>query len=139
MDHGPVTRLLQDFARGDKGALDRLMPLVYDELKRLASGYLRGERSGHTLQPTALVHEAYARLVQQERHAYQNRTHFLAAASARLTLAEVLLRKGDRQQAVAEATGAAGIWRSLLEVEANQPWQDGLAKAEALIGGSSER
>src|SRR5579871_4429085 len=77
----PVTVLLQRFASGDKVALDRLIPLVYSELQRLARGYLRNERSGHTLQPTALVHEAYARLVKQDQPDYRNRAHFLGVAA----------------------------------------------------------
>ncbi|MEZ5356285.1 MAG: ECF-type sigma factor [Bryobacteraceae bacterium] len=81
MEEGPVTRLLQDYAAGDKGALDRLVPFVYDELKRLARGFLRGERPGHTLQPTALVHEAYAKLLHQNCHTYHNRVHFISVAA----------------------------------------------------------
>lgn len=81
MPSGPITALLQEFAAGDKTALDRLMPLVYVELKKLASGYLRRDRTGHTLQPTALVHEAYARLVGQNQPDYANRGHFLGVAA----------------------------------------------------------
>jgi RNA polymerase sigma factor (TIGR02999 family) len=77
----PITALLQQFARGDKTALDQLMPIVYAELQRLAGGYLRGERQEHTLQPTALVHEAYVRLLKQEQPDYQNRAHFMAVAA----------------------------------------------------------
>jgi RNA polymerase sigma factor (TIGR02999 family) len=76
----PITILLQRFARGDKQALDRLMALVYSELQRMAADYLRNERSGHTLQPTALVHEAYARLVKQDRSDYEGRAHFMGVA-----------------------------------------------------------
>ncbi|MGA2428135.1 MAG: ECF-type sigma factor [Candidatus Acidiferrum sp.] len=77
----PVTTLLRDFASGNKGALDRLIPLVYPELQRLARGYMRNERTGHTLQPTALVHEAYARLVQQDQPDYNSRAHFMGVAA----------------------------------------------------------
>ncbi len=77
----PVTLLIQEFARGDKGALDRLVPLLYPELRKLAGGYLRNERPGHTLQPTALVHEAYARLVKQDQPDYRSRTHFMLVAA----------------------------------------------------------
>ena len=77
----PITLLLKDFAEGDKSALDRLVPLMYPELRKLAGGYLRNERPGHTLQPTALVHEAYARLVDQNQPDYRNRTHFMAVAA----------------------------------------------------------
>ena len=77
----PITIFLQQFAGGDKTALDRLMPVVYAELQRLAGGYLRNERPGHTLQPTALVHEAYARLVKQEQPDYRSRAHFMGVAA----------------------------------------------------------
>ncbi len=77
----PITGVLQDLARGDKSGLDRLMPLVYVELKRLASHYLRQERPGHTLQPTALVHEAYFRLVDQQLPDCKGRAHFLGVAA----------------------------------------------------------
>ena len=78
---GAVSRLLQAWGRGDLQARDNLMPVVYRELRRRAGGYLRRERQDHTLQPTALVHEAYMRLVGQERVAWQNRAHFFAIAS----------------------------------------------------------
>jgi DNA-directed RNA polymerase specialized sigma24 family protein len=77
-----VTQLLADWSHGDREALDRLMPLVYDELRRLADSYLRRERRNHTLQPTALVHEAFVRLVGQELH-LQNRAHFFGVAAPR--------------------------------------------------------
>ena len=77
----PITTLLRDFASGNKGALDRLMPLLYPELQRLARGYMRNERTGHTLQPTALVHEAYARLVKQSQPDYASRAHFMGVAA----------------------------------------------------------
>ena len=76
-----VTGLLRRWEEGDKEALEELMPLVYSELRRLAAHYLRIERSGHTLQPTALVHEAYLRLVDQKHVAWQNRAHFFGIAA----------------------------------------------------------
>jgi RNA polymerase sigma-70 factor, ECF subfamily len=76
-----VTQLLMQWTGGDAAALDQLLPLVYDELRRLAASYLRRERSDHTLQSTALVHEAYLRLVDQRETQYQNRAHFFAVAS----------------------------------------------------------
>ncbi len=75
-----VTEILQDW-NGNGDAPARLMPLVYDELRRLAAGYLRRERFDHTLQPTALVHEAYLRLVDQSRVEWQNRAHFYSIAA----------------------------------------------------------
>jgi len=76
-----VTELLVDWSNGDKEALNRLIPLVYDELHRLASRYLRRERPNHTLQTTALVHEAYLRLVRERNGNWQNRVQFFAVAS----------------------------------------------------------
>jgi RNA polymerase sigma-70 factor (ECF subfamily) len=76
-----VTKILQEVSHGDKDAPARLMPLVYDELRRLADHYLRQERSDHTLQPTALVHEAYLKLIDQSRVEWQGRAHFLGVAA----------------------------------------------------------
>ena len=76
-----VTDLLIKWSNGDQEALNRLMPLVYEELRRLASRYLRQERPGHTLQTTALVHEAYLKLVDQTNLSWQNRVQFFAAAA----------------------------------------------------------
>ncbi|MGI8432244.1 MAG: sigma-70 family RNA polymerase sigma factor [Chthoniobacterales bacterium] len=85
-----ATRLLIDWSRGDEVAAERLMPLVYDELRMLARGYLQRERSDHTLQATGLVHEAYLRLVDQSTTNWQNRAHFfwLAAQAMRRILVE---------------------------------------------------
>jgi RNA polymerase sigma factor (TIGR02999 family) len=76
-----VTALLEAWSQGNLEARDRLMPVVYDELRRRAGGFIRRERSGHTLQPTALVHEVYLRLVDQERAVWRNKAQFLAIAS----------------------------------------------------------
>jgi len=76
-----VTELLRRMRAGDEGAADRLVPLIYDELHQLAARFLRGERKGHTLQTTALVHEAYLRLVDQQQAAWTDRTHFMAVAA----------------------------------------------------------
>jgi RNA polymerase sigma-70 factor (ECF subfamily) len=76
-----VTGLLIDWSKGDQEALNKLMPLVYDELHRLARRYLRNERPGHTLQTTALVHEAYLKLVDQTNTSWQNRVQFFSAAA----------------------------------------------------------
>src|ERR1700675_884807 len=80
-DHGEVSGLLRAWSDGDRAALDRLTPIVYDELRRLARRYMRGERPGHSLQTTALVNEAYMRLVGYERMQWQNRAHFFAGAA----------------------------------------------------------
>ncbi len=76
-----VTALLAAWRDGDREALEQLMPIVYGELRRLAERHLRRERKGHTLAPTALVHEAYLRLVGQRRARFQNRAHFYAVAA----------------------------------------------------------
>ena len=76
-----VAALLRDWAGGDSSALDRLLSLLYPEMRRLASWHMAAERSDHTLQPTALVHEAYLKLALQDHPNYQNRTHFIAAAA----------------------------------------------------------
>jgi RNA polymerase sigma factor (TIGR02999 family) len=76
-----VTQLLIDWSRGDQAALESLMPLVYEELRRLAQRYMRRERIGHTLQTTALINEAYLRLIEQQRVQWQNRAHFFAIAT----------------------------------------------------------
>src|SRR5215831_12591920 len=76
-----VTQLLLKWNEGDAGALDRLMPLVYNELRRLANNYLRRERQNHTLQPTALVNEAYLKLVDQKSARWQNRAQFYGVAA----------------------------------------------------------
>ena len=76
-----ISVLVHEYANGDKAALDRLLPLVYAELRRIAQRQLRGERPSHTLQPTALVHELYARLADQAPPNLRDRVHFLAVAS----------------------------------------------------------
>ena len=78
---GDVTRLLAAWSQGDTGALEELIPLVYDELHRLAEQYLGREPAGVTLQPTAVVHEAYLKLVDQKRVTWKNRGHFFAVAA----------------------------------------------------------
>ncbi len=77
----PVTVLLQQWRDGDQAALDALTPIVYDELRRLAASYLRRERDGHTLQPTALLHEAYVKLANQQDKDWKNRAHFFGVAA----------------------------------------------------------
>lgn len=76
-----ITELLVAWGHGDAQALDALIPLIYDELRRIAGSYLRKERSNHTLEPTALVHEAYLRLIDTRSIKWQNRAHFFGAAA----------------------------------------------------------
>jgi RNA polymerase sigma factor (TIGR02999 family) len=104
-DHDDVTRLLHAWTAGDLEARERVLVLVYGELRRRAAAQLRRERPGHTLQPTALVHEAYIRLVDQRRAAWQNRAQFLAVASQ---VMRRILVDGARARR-AEKRGAGGI------------------------------
>ena len=80
-DTQDVTQMLRAMSAGDESAPENLLPVVYDELRRLAHGYMQNERSGHTLQATALVHEAYIQLVDWKNVSWQNRAHFFAAAA----------------------------------------------------------
>lgn len=93
-----ITRLLIDWRHGDEAALVELMPLVYAELRKLARRYLRRERSDHTLQPTALIHEAYLKLVDQELPTLKDRAHFYGIAAR--VMRQVLIDHARRHQAV---------------------------------------
>jgi RNA polymerase sigma factor (TIGR02999 family) len=97
---GPVTELLLAWGAGDKSALDRLVPLVYRELRQIASRARRNESPGQTLQTTALVHEAYLRLVDQSRAQWQSRSHFFAVAAQamrRILVDEARRRGADKR------------------------------------------
>lgn len=76
-----ITILLTDWSKGDELALEQLMPLVYDELRRMAKNYMRSQPSGHTFQTTELIHEAYVKLAKQDGHNWQNRAHFFGVAA----------------------------------------------------------
>jgi RNA polymerase sigma factor (TIGR02999 family) len=91
-----LTQLLRQGREGDRAAIDRVIPLVYDELRRLAGGYLRNQAPGHTLQPTALVHEAYLRLADRSQPDWRDRAHFfgLAATIMRQILVDHARSKG---------------------------------------------
>ena len=107
-DTPTLTQLLRRGREGDRTAIDQVMPLVYHELRRLAASYLRNQATGHTLQPTALVHEAYLRLVDRSLSDWKDRAHFfnLAATIMRQILvdharAKVAAKRGGRQVRVA--------------------------------------
>ncbi|HEV8371087.1 MAG TPA: sigma-70 family RNA polymerase sigma factor [Pyrinomonadaceae bacterium] len=126
-----VTQLLIDWSKGDQAALDKVMPLVYSELRRLASNYLRRERAGHTLQPTALVNEAYLKLVDQRNAKWQNRAQFFGI-SAQL-MRRILVDHARQHQA--EKRGGSEQQRlsiSSVEALAKKPEIDLLALNEAL-------
>ena len=104
---GEVTALLLAWGAGDREALQKLIPLVYGDLRRRAAGYLRKERAGHTLQPTALVNEAYLKLVDQTRVKWENRAHFLAVASR--AMREVLVDYARRHRADRRGSGETRV------------------------------
>jgi RNA polymerase sigma factor (TIGR02999 family) len=102
-DSRDVTHLLAEWKHGDQTALDRLMPLVYNELRRIAARYLHSERSGHTLQTTALVHEAYLRLVDENRIEWQGRAHFFGVAAT--LIRNILVDHARARKAIKRGAG----------------------------------
>src|SRR5262245_3476008 len=98
MQPGEVTVLLRQLGAGDRSALDRLVELIYPELRRLARRHLRDERAGHVLQPTALVNEVYVRLVGHEQHCWANRSHFFGAAARLMRRILVDYARAERAQ-----------------------------------------
>lgn len=125
-----VTRLLVALTDGNRAVLDQLLPLIYDELRRLAGSYLRRERSDHTLQATALVHEAYMRMVDQSRVQWQNRAHFFGVAAQMMR--RILVDHARRH--AAEKRGSAGEKISLDAISgiSVSPDKDMVALDEAL-------
>lgn len=101
----PITLALRDFAKGDAAALDRVIPVIYTELRKLAAYYLRQERKEHTLQPTALVHEVYFRLVGDNQPEYQNRAHFLGIAAH--AMRQILIDHARTRNAQKRGSGQA--------------------------------
>ncbi len=125
-----VTQLLAAWSDGDRAALDRLMPLVYAELRRLAHHYMSRERPGHTLQTTALVNEAYLRLVDQEKMRWENRAHFFGIA-ARL-MRQILVDHARSRQAAKRGGGQYRLSLSTVDRIASRPDVNLLALDEAL-------
>jgi RNA polymerase sigma factor (TIGR02999 family) len=113
-----VTRLLERMGAGERGAGDALIPLIYGELRALAAGFLKAERRGHTLQPTALVHEAYMKLVDQRKSDYRSRAHFMAIAA--MVMRRILVNHAQARAAAKRGGGAGRI-----------PLADDLAVADA--------
>ena len=111
-----VTELLVRWRGGDKAALDSLMPLVYSELHRIANHYLRSERQDHTLQSTALVHEAYVRLAAQDLPVWQNRAHFFAVAAQ--LMRQILVDYARRHRA---SKRGGSVYKLTLEDAQDQP------------------
>ena len=104
---GEVTRLLQDWSDGSREALDKLLPLVYEELRRLAHSYLTHERPDHTLQTTALVHEAYLKLIDQRSVNWQNRAQFFALSAQ--AMRRILIDSARRHTSVKRGSGGPKI------------------------------
>ena len=102
--HQDVTQLLIDWSNGDQQAFERLLPLVYNELRKLAAHYLAGERQDHTLQSTALVHEAYLRMIDQNRAQWKNRAQFFGVASQMIR--RILVDHARSHHAVKRGAGA---------------------------------
>ena len=129
-DAHDLTELLQAHARGDEGALDRLFPRVYDELRMMARGRLRRERADHTLGATELVHEAFFRLVRLERMDWRSRAHFLAIASQ--AMRNVLLDHAEHRGAQKRGGGAQPVTLERVELANDVAGDDVLALCEAL-------
>ena len=125
-----VTGLLVSWRQGDAEALDRLVPLVYDELRRVARRHLRREQPGHALQATALVHEVYLRLVDVDRLTLKNRTHFFAVAAK--LMRQILVDHARRQHADKRGGGATMLSLADVSPAAQPPGVDVLALDQAL-------
>jgi len=107
VDSGAITEALKNAARGDTRALDGLLPIVYQEMRRLAAGHLRHERAGHTLQPTALAHEAYLRLVGQRDLPWESRAQFFGVVAR--SMRSVLVDHARRRKALKRGGGEPAI------------------------------
>ena len=127
----PITQLLIAWSDGRREALEDLVPLVYEDLRRMAAGYMQRESAGHALQPTALVHEAYVRLIDQRQVKWRNRAHFFGVAAGmmrRILVDQARLRRAEKRGGRWERVTLSGI-----DVPANTPPEiDVLALHEAL-------
>ena len=134
-----TTQILADASRGDRSAADRLLPMVYDELRALAGSYLHAERPGHTLQPTALVHEAYLRLVDETSVDWNGRTHFFALAAR--AMRRILVDEARKRHSVKRGGDLKRITFSAEGTPAEAQLVDVLALEEALtrLGALDER
>ena len=125
-----VTRILNDIQHGDSKAADDLLPLIYEELRRLATHKMAYEAPGQTLQPTALVHEAWLRLVGDGDPGWQNRAHFFGAAAE--AMRRILIENARRKKALRHGAGQARLDVQELEIAAPAPDDQMLAIDEAL-------
>ena len=127
-----ITQLLAEWSEGNQAALDKLYPLVYNELRRLAHGYLRRERKGHTLQTTALINEAYLRLVDQKQVHWANRSHFFAISAQ--IMRRILIDHARRYDYAKRGGGAPRISLDEAAVVAKERARELLMLDEALNG-----
>jgi|SRR5688572_23508905 len=127
---GDVTQMLISYGQGDRTALDALLPLVYEELRLIARGYLRQERTDHTLQPTGLVHEAYLRLINQQRVDWRNRAQFLGLAANMMR--RILVTHAQTKQAEKRGGGIKNISLEEVTVALEEDAVDLLALDEVL-------
>ena len=125
-----VTRILTAIEQGDAKAADKLLPLVYEELRRLAARKMSQESPGQTLQPTALVHEAYIRLVGSEAQNWNSRTHFFAAAAE--AMRRILIENARRKQRLKRGGGQQEVDLDDAELAIKAPSEDLIALDEAL-------
>lgn len=125
-----VTRILTAIEQGDAKATDELLPLVYNELRRMAAHKMSAERPGHTLQPTALVHEAWLQLVDSRNQSWQNRAHFFGAAAE--AMRRILIARARRKQTQRRGARAEHLDLDELEIASPAPDDQLLALSDAL-------
>ena len=142
-DHPPsredVTQLLIAYGRGDRQAMDRLLPMVYSELHRIAARQMRHERADHTLNATALVHEVYLKLMDQNQVSWQNRAHFFAIAAR--AMRQVLISYARKHNAEKRGGGAPNTLLDGKEIALSERADELIALDEALtrLAGFDER
>jgi RNA polymerase sigma factor (TIGR02999 family) len=129
MERKDVSRLLEKATAGDGSAFESLIPIVYDELRRIAAGLMQGHLNGHTLQPTALVNEAYLRLASGE-HSWESKGHFFGAAAR--AMRQVLIADAKRRSSQKRAGGARRVTFNDLAIAAVEPEIDLLELEDAI-------
>ena len=132
-----ITQFLDAAARGDPKAADELLPLVYDELRKLAAHRMANEAPGHTLQPTALVHEVWLRLVTAEQQTWQNRAHFFGAAAE--AMRRILIEHARRKRAARHGGGQQHVNIADVETEAATRNEDQLLSVSEALDKLAER
>jgi RNA polymerase sigma factor (TIGR02999 family) len=125
-----MTQLLIDWSNGDKSALDKLVPLVHEELRKLAHHYMSKERSGHTLQTTALVNEVYLRLVDQQSMSWENRAHFFGIAAR--SMRQILVEYARGREAAKRGGGRERVELDEAALLSKEPAMDLITLDEAL-------